>query len=70
MIDEYTAADGSVSFERWVLEYDQSKLNPLMNRNLGRETTHPTLNKLLKAALKDQESDPTILQLRRSSNKV
>lgn len=71
MIDEYTAAGETVSFERWVLEYGQSKLNPLMNTNLGRATEHPTFNNLLKAALKDQiEHDPTILQLRRFSKKV
>lgn len=71
IIDEHISTGEIVPFERWFLECGQNRLNPSMNRFLKREPSHPTFNKLLKVALKEQiERDPTILQLRRFSKKV
>lgn len=66
MIDEYISAGEPVAFERWVLEYGQSKLNPMMNAFLKRESSHPTFNNLLKVALKDEiENSPTLRKLKK-----
>lgn len=66
MINAYIASGEVVAYERWILEYGQRVLNPLMNQKLGRPADHPTFNNLLKYALKDEiEKHPTIVELRK-----
>ncbi len=66
MIDEHISSGEVMPFERWVLEYGQSKLNPLMNAYLKRDSKHKTFNSLLKVALKEHlENDPVLRQLKR-----
>ncbi len=61
MIDAYIASGEHVSYERWILEYGQKIINPLMNQKLGRPAAHPTFNNLLKFSLKEViENDPTL----------
>ena len=61
MIDAYIASGEVVSYERWILEYGQKVINPLMNKKLGRVHNHPTFNNLLRFALKEiLENDPTL----------
>jgi hypothetical protein len=71
MIDSYIASGEVETFERWILEYGQSHLNPLINNKLKRKIDHPTFNNLLRFALKDQiDQHPTIIHLRKSKEKV
>lgn len=65
MIDAYIASGEKVTYERWVLEYGQTVLNPRMNAKLGRPLDHPTYNKMLLFALKDElSSNPILKQLK------
>src|SRR6478736_4258747 len=66
MIDAYIASGEVVSYERWILEYGQRVINPLMNQKLGRAHNHPTFNNLLRFALKEIiENDPTLKQFKK-----
>ncbi len=66
MINAYIASGEVVAYERWILEYGQRVLNPMMNQKLGRPADHPTFNNLLKYALKEEiEKHPTIVELRK-----
>lgn len=69
MIDAYIASGEHVQYERWILEYGQKVINPMMNKKLGRAADHPTFNNLLKFALKDViESDPTLKMFKKPLN--
>lgn len=71
MIDSYIASGEIQTFERWILEYGQFHLNPLMNNNLKRKIDHPTFNNLLRFALNEQIAQhPTIIHLRKSREQV
>ena len=66
MIDAYVASGEKVPYERFVLEYGQAVLNPLMNKKLNRPADHPTFNKMLLFVLKDIiESNPIVLEFRK-----
>jgi hypothetical protein len=62
MIDAYIASGEQVPYERWILEYGQKVINPLMNKKLGRPVDHPTFNNLLKFALKEVIENDSILK--------
>ena len=67
IIDEYILTGENVVFERWFLDTCQKKINPEMNIYLGRDVNYPTLNRLLRVALKTViEQDPIVLHLRKS----
>jgi len=53
MINAYIKSGELVSYDRWILEYGQRVLNPLMNSKLGRPANHPTFNAMLLYSLKD-----------------
>ena len=64
--DAYIASGEKVSYARWILEYGQYVLNPLMNQKLGRSKDHPTFNNMLKFALKEViENDPSLILFRK-----
>jgi len=66
MINAYIASGELVPYERWILEYGQRVINPMMNKQLGRAADHPTFNNLLRFALKDEiDRHPTIIELRK-----
>lgn len=67
IIDDYILTGENVVFERWFLDTCQKRLNPEMNKYLGRDMNYPTFNRLLNVALKEKiEQDPTVLHLRKS----
>jgi hypothetical protein len=67
IIDEYILTGENVVFERWFLNSCQKRLNPEMNKYLGRDINYPTFNRLLKVALNEKiEQDTTVLHLRKS----
>jgi hypothetical protein len=71
IIDEYILTGENVVFERWFLDSCQKRLNPEMNKYLGRDINYPTFNRLLKVALKEKiEQDPTVLHLRKSKVQI
>jgi hypothetical protein len=53
MIDAYIKSGETVTYDRWILEYGQRVLNPLMNAKLKRPESHPTFNGMLLYVLKD-----------------
>ena len=70
IINAYIASGEHVSYERFFLEYCQQFINPVMNKNLGRASDHPTMNNLLRFALKEQiENDPMLIALRKFKSK-
>jgi hypothetical protein len=67
IIDDYIITGEKVIFESWFLNTCQKRLNPEMNKYLGRDINYPTLNRLLNVALKEKiEQDSTVLHLRKS----
>lgn len=71
MINAYIATGEKVSYDRWILEYGQKVLNPLMNLTLGRSKDHPTFNAMLLYTLKDiVDSSPIITHFRNSKGKL
>ena len=70
IINAYIASGEQVSYERFFLEYCQKVINPMMNKNLNRASDHPTLNNLLRYALKEQiENDPILAALKKFKSK-
>ena len=70
-IDEYILTGETVPFEKWFLQTGQSKLNPIMNKFLKRNPTHPTFNNLVRVALKREiELNETILSLKKFREKL
>lgn len=64
MINAYVASGEKVTYERWILEYGQFTLNPVMNKKLGRAIDHPTFNAMLLYVLKDiMDADPMLALL-------
>ncbi len=67
MINAYVASGEKVTYERWILEYGQAVLNPMMNKKLGRAVDHPTFNGMLLYALKDiLDADPIVALLKKT----
>ncbi|MBI3218573.1 MAG: hypothetical protein HYZ44_03605 [Bacteroidetes bacterium] len=67
IIDEYIESGENLVFERWFLDTCQKKINPEMNKFLGREINHPTFNRLLNVALRAIiEKDTIVVHLRKS----
>lgn len=61
-IDLYIATGEKVPYEKWFLYHGQTVLNPIINRNLNRESNHPTFNNMLKHVLKDELTNHPILK--------
>ena len=71
MIDAYIASGEKVSYERWIMEYGQAVINPLLNERLKRKPEHPTFNNLLRYALKEHiENDQVIMELKKFKSVV
>lgn len=67
IIDEYIQSGETIVFERWFLNTCQKKLNPEMNKFLGREVNYPTFNRMLRFALHPIiEQDAIVFHLRKS----
>lgn len=68
MINAYVASGEEVTYERWILEYGQFTLNPIMNKKLGRSADHQTFNAMLLYVLKDIiDADPMLALLKKAS---